>query len=282
MIVTEFVKLVLAAVLYFYSSRGSTEQLRSTVSKGVYFAVPAFMYAILNNLQYIVLLSMDAGTFWVLYNLRILSSGVLSQLIFNRPLGQRKWGALFLLVVGCVIHQYSEKFTIDRLWPLFLIAVQCLLSSLSGVYNEYLFKKDSSLDTNLQNMWLYSLTILFNLLFLLFKEPKTLFSPTLFFAGYNNFYCFAAIALTAFGGYLTALILKYLSAIMKEYGSALVMLASTLGTVYILKEKELKMNQILSILIVGISLYVYKTAPSPPAPSELPDTDLSELEEGKT
>lgn len=42
---------------------------------------------------------MDAGTFWVLYNLRILISGVITQIVFTKPLGQLKWLALLLLVV---------------------------------------------------------------------------------------------------------------------------------------------------------------------------------------
>lgn len=78
------------------------------------------------------------------------------------------------------------------------------------------------------------------------------------------------IVLTAGGGFATAYILKYLSAIMKEYGSSLVMLASTLGTVYVLHEKSLEWNQVASILIVSLSLYLYNYDKIYPAVSILP------------
>ena len=47
--------------------------------------------------------------------------------------------------------------------------------------NEYLFKRDASMDTNLQNSWLYLFTILFNLLFMFVNERDVLFNPDLFF-----------------------------------------------------------------------------------------------------
>ena len=42
---------------------------------------------------------MDAGTYYVLYNLRILISGLITQIIFRKTLGGLKWFALILLVV---------------------------------------------------------------------------------------------------------------------------------------------------------------------------------------
>src|SRR5689334_153838 len=42
---------------------------------------------------------MDAGTYYVLYNLRILISGLITQIIFRKALGGLKWFALVLLVV---------------------------------------------------------------------------------------------------------------------------------------------------------------------------------------
>lgn len=65
------------------------------------------------------------------------------------------------------------------------------------------------------------------------------------------------IALGAGGGFATALILKHISAVMKEFGSSTVMLTTTLGSIFILHEKVLAWNQVASVFMVASALYLY-------------------------
>jgi len=129
------------------------------------------------------------------------------------------------------------------------------------------------MNFNLQNMWLYAFNILFNLVILLLTEPTDIM-PANFFRGYASLILWLIILLTAAGGFSAALILKHLSTIMKEYGSSLIMVCSTLGTVYILKEKELRLETILSIGIVSGSLYLYNYDQIYPAPKQEPESKV--------
>lgn len=72
------------------------------------------------------------------------------------------------------MHEYSQSFHIGSTTALLLLLLQCLLSSVSGVYNEYLFKRDVSLGMNLQNAWLYAFNIAYNLLHVVLCETALL------------------------------------------------------------------------------------------------------------
>eukprot|EP01125_Pyxidicula_operculata_P004560 TRINITY_DN1717_c0_g2_i3.p2 TRINITY_DN1717_c0_g2~~TRINITY_DN1717_c0_g2_i3.p2 ORF type:complete len:333 (+),score=25.60 TRINITY_DN1717_c0_g2_i3:1172-2170(+) len=263
-ITTEMLKLVIAYVLFIRNS-GTFKKFTSSWRQGVYYALPGLFYVFVNNLYYLVFLKMDAGTFWVLYQLRILISGLLTQIILSKNLGMRKWFALFLLVIGCVVNQIDDALNIriEKMEAILFLLAQCLFSSLSGVYNEYLFKKDVTMDFNLQNVWLYGFNIVFNIMVVLYSEPQVLI-PSNYFVGYDSIVCILIIILTAGGGFATAMILKFLNAIMKEYASSMIMLCSSLGTTYILHEMPLKFETIISIFVVSCSLMIYNYNPVKP------------------
>lgn len=65
--------------------------------------------------------------------------------------------------------------------------------------------------------------------------------------------------------------------ISDRYGTTLVMLASTLGTSFLLRERPLEVNQILSIVVVSASLYLFnydKIYPAPPPPRIRDEVEL--------
>ncbi len=72
-------------------------------------SVPALIYSIQNNLLYYALSHLDAATYSVLYNMKILTTAVLSVLYLNKAVSQLQWIALVILTIGVVITQYSSQ-----------------------------------------------------------------------------------------------------------------------------------------------------------------------------
>jgi UDP-galactose transporter len=69
------------------------------------FAIPASLYTLANSLTYIGIGNLDAATFQVTCQLKILATALFSSVILGRGLGVRKWVALLLLTWGVAIVQ---------------------------------------------------------------------------------------------------------------------------------------------------------------------------------
>ncbi|KAK5119691.1 hypothetical protein LTR85_007267 [Meristemomyces frigidus] len=72
-------------------------------------AIPAMLYTLQNTLQYVGLSNLDASTFQVTYQLKILTTAVFSVMLLGRTLGLRKWLSLLLLTVGVAIVQIPTE-----------------------------------------------------------------------------------------------------------------------------------------------------------------------------
>lgn len=68
-------------------------------------AIPAMLYTLQNSLQYIGVSNLDAATFQVTYQLKILTTATFSVILLGRSLSVRKWLSLVLLMLGVAIVQ---------------------------------------------------------------------------------------------------------------------------------------------------------------------------------
>ncbi|KAG0303464.1 hypothetical protein BGZ98_006627 [Dissophora globulifera] len=72
-------------------------------------AIPAMLYAIQNNLQYVASHALDPSTFQVTYQLKILTTALFSVLLLHRTLPVLKWMALVMLTAGIALVSLEES-----------------------------------------------------------------------------------------------------------------------------------------------------------------------------
>lgn len=270
-LLTETVKFILSIVFHFGPlDPNQWLQEATTITQqwnmGVYFAVPAFIYTLYNSLFFLNLVYFDPVSYRVLINMRILWSGVLFQIFFNKQLGARKWFALTLLMIGCAINQIGEGFTFEtNLWYLFTITFQSFTSSFGGVYSEVLLKKDVEISLNVKNMYLYLFSMIFNSIFIIFFRPELLSTDT-FLKGYSTI-TYVIVFVGALCGFSTALFLRHLNIIMKEYAHSGEMFMTAFLS-YWLFGQELTPQLVASMLLVTVSVWQYNYKPPAPEPQQ--------------
>ncbi|ORX61669.1 nucleotide-sugar transporter [Hesseltinella vesiculosa] len=140
-------------------------------------AIPATLYLIQNNLQYVAATNLDAATFQVTYQLKILTTAFFSVVILKRSLSQTKWLALGLLTMGIALVvlpkdastaalQYFMGGTAEEEDTAFeddgkinlgnqsnmtgytAVLMACVLSGLAGVYFEMILKAPNTKPTH--------------------------------------------------------------------------------------------------------------------------------------
>src|SRR5438046_3195512 len=72
-------------------------------------AIPAMLYTLQNTLQYVAVSNLDAATFQVTYQLKILTTALFSVAMLGRKLTGRQWTSLLLLMVGIAIVQVPPR-----------------------------------------------------------------------------------------------------------------------------------------------------------------------------
>ena len=152
------------------------------------------------------------------------------QVLFQRKLTKIQWLSMIILTLGCMIkeldHQQLKGQTINLfLTPcVLLILLQVFCSCFAGVYTEYLLKGNSScgkVEFWIQNIFMYSNSILCNILFILVSGNlgAVLHKDSVRSVIQTN--VIALICNNAAMGLVTSVFLKNLNSILKNFASAL-------------------------------------------------------------
>lgn len=69
--------------------------------------IPAGLYTLQNNLLFVALSNLDAATYQVTYQLKILTTALFSVLMLGKKLDSIKWVSLVILMLGVSLVQVS-------------------------------------------------------------------------------------------------------------------------------------------------------------------------------
>lgn len=72
-------------------------------------AMPAGLYTLANSLQYVAISNLDAATFHVTYQFKIIVTAILSVIMLKRAINSRQWLSLVLLMIGVAIVSLPEE-----------------------------------------------------------------------------------------------------------------------------------------------------------------------------
>lgn len=116
-LLNEIIKLSICVAVAFYERRQRDGPYATTATtiRNLYrdvfaddswkVAIPAALYTLQNTLQYVAVSNLDAATFQVTYQLKILTTALFSVTMLGRRLTWKRWISLILLTVGIAIVQ---------------------------------------------------------------------------------------------------------------------------------------------------------------------------------
>eukprot|EP00929_Paragymnodinium_shiwhaense_P039214 TRINITY_DN20621_c0_g3_i1.p1 TRINITY_DN20621_c0_g3~~TRINITY_DN20621_c0_g3_i1.p1 ORF type:complete len:354 (+),score=46.12 TRINITY_DN20621_c0_g3_i1:103-1164(+) len=250
---SECMKLV-CSFLFLCGERGFTSAqitVRQYVVKNpgefVKISVPSVLYTVQNNLLFIALSNLSGAVYQVTYQLKILTTAVLSVIILGKALGGTKWSALMMLTVGVTLIQWprgdppspehaSGAAAEDLGNPVIgLIAVlsACMTSGFAGVFLEKLLKQ-SDASIWMRNIQLALVGSILGLAGCYMTDGAKIRADG-FMQGYNNL-VWLVIILQAVGGLVVAAVLKYADNLLKCFGNAISICISCLLSAVLLKE----------------------------------------------
>lgn len=276
-VISELLKLLTCLVI-IYVNEGSATGWRLRLKRDmidspyemVKLAIPAILYTIQNNLQYVAASNLDAAVFQVTYQLKILTTAVFSVVILRKSLNRTRWLSLLVLTIGVALVQlppdavqvffggtaapYQAAKPHENLFVgLTAVISACILSGLAGVYFEMILKT-SDVTVWMRNVQLGLYGFVIGLVGSLLKDGAAI-AENGFFYGYNR-WTWLAILNQAFGGLLVAVVVKYADNILKGYATSISIILSSIASVYLF-DFELTSVFALGSAFVCFAVYLY-------------------------
>ncbi|KAJ8934267.1 hypothetical protein NQ318_020918 [Aromia moschata] len=272
-LMSEVVKF-LTCIGIVYVQTGGVVSLFDTIDKQIIkqpmdtlkICVPSFVYVIQNNLLYVSASHLDAATYQVTYQLKILTTALFSVFILKKELLRTQWLSLVTLIVGVVLVQLAQAGEShptatgpeqNRLIGFIAALSACCLSGFAGVYFEKMLK-GSDVTVWMRNVQLSLCSIPFGLISC-FVYDGEIIKERGFFFGYDKFVNYL-IVLQACGGLIVAVVVKYADNILKGFATSLAIVISCVASIYIFNF-ELNVQFTAGAAFVIFSIFLYGHTP---------------------
>ncbi|VDP95502.1 unnamed protein product, partial [Echinostoma caproni] len=210
---------MLICVLVIHFTDGiwsSVSYLRANMLDSVKTCIPALIYLVQNRLLVSALECLDAATFQVAYQLKLLTTALFSVLILRKSISLMQWFALSLLFIGVsFVEPPSQRNSSEPLNPtLGLVYVVCaaILSGFACIYFELLLK-NSTKSLWLRNLELASVSLIVGLIAQTYAEGESIRKHGFFYA--FDWLVWLIILLHSAGGLIVALVVKYANNMLK-------------------------------------------------------------------
>lgn len=260
-LMTEFAKFVIATTfLSLEHARGNSPQV--TMSKqSLKYAIPALLYAAHNNMVFLGLEALDAPTYQLLNNIKIVVAGVLYRIFLRKPLTVMQWLGIILLTVGQAVATLDTSGKASEAASKSLMAgvvIMCVLSCLSagaGIYNEFLLKGSTD-STHFQNMQLYFFGVIFCFMQHIRTGMQSLETDqTGFFHGFDGS-TWCVITISALMGQAVSFVLKYTDTITNRFATAASLIVTSIAS-SVLFSTTISLPFSIGVLVIGTAFALY-------------------------
>jgi UDP-sugar transporter A1/2/3 len=276
----ELTKLVASTAIIAYQSGWDIGALRKTFAdslftiEGLKMAIPASIYAMQNNLLYIALSNLEAAVFQVTYQLKILTTAVLSYFMLKRRLSRLQCVALLILFVGVVLVQLGESKVKGggaaaaaapqrgagslrgQAVGLVCVLISACSSGFAGVYFERVVKTTQT-SVWVRNIQLGSFGAVAAAAAMFAHDGGDVLHGRMF-RGFNVL-TITIIAVQALGGLITAVVIKYADNILKGFATSISIVLATVASTYLF-DFEVSLLFLLGALIVMAAVVLYSVA----------------------
>eukprot|EP01135_Chromosphaera_perkinsii_P010991 Nk52_evm25s2309 gene=Nk52_evmTU25s2309 len=272
-ICAEFMKMIACFVITM-NERGSVGdtithlygEIFVKINDTMKLSVPAILYLVQNNVLFVAVANLDAATFQVSYQLKIITTAIFSVVMLGKRITCFKWSALVILMLGIACVQYTPS---DAAKPAdanqnFIVGITavfsaCVSSGFAGVYFEKILKGSSG-TIWVRNIQLSIFSIICGFVGIgVFEYHKV--AEKGFFFGYSNTVWFV-IANQAFGGLVVAVVVKYADNILKSFATSVSIILSSVLSIYLFSW-EPTANFILGAGMVMGAVYMYGLPDAP-------------------
>ncbi|XP_054260254.1 UDP-N-acetylglucosamine transporter-like [Macrosteles quadrilineatus] len=267
-VMAELVKLVTSLALV-YKEEGSRwiATLHNIVNQPMdtlKVCVPSLLYIIQNNLLYLSASHLDAATYQVTYQLKILTTAMFAVTMLKQKLLAQQWASLVLLAMGVAMVQLTgasdtaeNNAEQNRLIGFAAAIGACVLSGFAGIYFEMILK-GSDVSVWTRNVQLSFLSLPFGLLACFAKDLSAI-SNNGFFHGYDWFIAYLVV-LQAGGGLMVAMVVKYADNILKGFATSLAIVISCIVSEYLF-DFTITFQFVLGAAMVIASVFLYSYSP---------------------
>lgn len=288
--ITEIVKVFTSMAILLGEKQSVVEWLKFLYSitighplDMVKMLVPACIYTVQNNLLYVAVSNLDAATYQVSYQLKILTTALFSVAMLKKSIGSVQWLSLFMLFVGVSVVQLqpvdgpvaqSPEGTLPTQNPLSqtqkpllglaAVVASSMCSGFAGVYFEKTLKGTHT-PLWARNFQLATFGIIIGTVGMYVNDGDKIKEKGILF-GYHKL-VWAIIAMQAFGGLLVGVVVKYADNILKGFAAAVSIVISCILSVYLFSFK-LTMPFVSGAALVMLATYLYGVAQKPVQPNQ--------------
>lgn len=258
----ELTKLAMSGSLFLkdWSDAGGVMDLDVEMNTVLAAAVPALLYFISNNLNFIIIKELGPTNFQLLNNLKILATAVFFRLIMKVHLNSLQWRMLIMLTVGCTMSQLTgcvaeggSAFAGSTLGYSLKLCNACL-TALGSVFCEK-FLKGNRNPFHFQNLLLYAWGSVFTIFSVLVDGKLMVGGLTQLISGHSVL-SFCLIANYAFVGIATSGVMKYLDNIAKTFAATGAMFVVAAVAVIWFGE-PFRMSLVMGGVVAALAVEVY-------------------------
>ncbi|XP_068197696.1 solute carrier family 35 member A3b [Antennarius striatus] len=245
------------------------EEIVSKPAETLKLAIPAGIYTLQNNLLYVALSNLDAATYQVTYQLKILTTALFSVSMLGKKLNLNQWFSLLLLMSGVTLVQWPTDDEDDpnpkpghqsQLVGLMAVLMACVSSGFAGVYFEKILKETK------QSVWLRNVQLgIFGFAFgvggmMAYDGEKV--RQLGMFQGYTSI-TYTVVVLQAVGGLIVAVVIKYADNILKGFATSVSIIISAFISYVLLEDfNPTSIFFVGSAVVIGATfLYSYERQP---------------------